>query len=66
MLRSEVSITLAMATSSSSGSSAASRAVVEDGLFCEDWPAREEVQLLETVEEFGYGNWFALVCKAYE
>lgn len=29
----------------------------EEGLFCEDWTAKEELQLLETVEEFGYGNW---------
>ena len=34
-----------------------SRVVTERGLFCEDWTAGEEVQLLETVEEFGYGNW---------
>ena len=29
----------------------------EDGLFTADWAGREELQLLETVEEFGYGNW---------
>ena len=31
--------------------------VAERGLFCEDWTAEDEVQLLEAVEEFGYGNW---------
>lgn len=37
---------------------ATSRGVVsERGLFCEDWTAADEVQLLEAVEEFGYGNW---------
>ena len=29
----------------------------DKGLFCADWTAGEEIQLLETVEEFGYGNW---------
>ena len=31
--------------------------VAEEGLFCADWTAREELQLLEAVEEFSYGNW---------
>ena len=26
-------------------------------LFCHDWTARQEHKLLESIEEYGYGNW---------
>ena len=31
--------------------------VLDEGLFCQDWSARDELRLLDAVEEFGYGNW---------
>ena len=33
------------------------RSAEDEGLFCEEWTGREELQLLDTVDEFGYGNW---------
>ena len=33
------------------------RVTEEERLFRADWTAGEELQLLETIEEFGYGNW---------
>ena len=26
-------------------------------LFCHDWTAGQEHKLLESIEEYGYGNW---------
>ncbi len=30
---------------------------MESGLFCDDWTGKEELQLLEAIDEYGYGNW---------
>ena len=30
----------------------------EDGsLFSDDWTGKEELKLLEAIDEYGYGNW---------
>ena len=29
----------------------------ERPLFCRDWTARQEHKLLESIDEYGYGNW---------
>ena len=42
---------------SAMASSGGRAAAEEEGLFSADWSGKEELQLLETVEEFGYGNW---------
>lgn len=30
------------------------------GVFSADWSPEQEFKLLEALEEFGYGNWYAL------
>ena len=27
-------------------------------LFSHDWTARQEYKLLESIDEYGYGNWY--------
>ena len=40
----------------SSGDMAEAR-VMEEGLFFAEWTAQEELKLLESIDEYGYGNW---------
>ena len=30
---------------------------MDSGLFSDDWTGREELKLLEAIDEYGYGNW---------
>ena len=30
-------------------------------LFSHDWTARQEYKLLESIDEYGYGNWYVLM-----
>ena len=39
---------------------AAKEAILEESLFSLGWTAREEVKLLGSIEEYGYGNWYRL------
>ena len=32
-------------------------AIMESGLFSDYWTGREELKLLEAIDEYGYGNW---------
>lgn len=31
----------------------------DGSLFSDDWAGKEELKLLEAIDEFGYGNWYS-------
>lgn len=35
----------------------------EDPLFCDEWSAEDELKLLESIDEYGYGNWSSIAAK---